>query len=226
MQGDEAMSQDDMQKAAEGHDEGESTPAGVAEEAGAQARPVDHGQQEAAEVVERLRNLEAQSNFLLQQVAYLLQAVNQHSAALQDNQVELKQELKRFQTGGPQRAMAAVFYKLFRDLLNVMNQLDDLVALGLDGERTEEEKPWIRSLKMLHRQFEFILTEWGCRPVDIQLFVTEFDPELHEAIPAEEGIPSLDPDGKPIPEDTIVKVEQRGWMLQDTVLQYPRVVVR
>ncbi len=178
------------------------------------------------ELLGRVRNLEAQNQFFLQQVTYLLQAVNHHSGALQESENLLRMELKRFQTGGPQRAMASIFHKLFRDLLKVMNQLDGLVGLGDTGERTEEEQAWVEALKMLHGQLEFILTEWGCVPMVVEPFVTQFDPAFHEAVPVKEGGATHDASGEPIPEDTIVKVEQRGWMMQDTVLQFPQVVVR
>lgn len=176
-------------------------------------------------LLEHFRNLEGQNNFLLQQVAYILQALGEQRAALQENQEVVRQEFKRFQTGGPQRAMAGIFYKLFRDLIGLMNQLDELVALGKTGDRTDEERAWVRSLEMLHGQLEFILTEWGCEPVDVELFVTPFDPAHHESVPAEGEVPTHDPEGEPIPKGRVVKVVQRGWTLQGAVLQYPRVVV-
>ncbi|MGC9356355.1 MAG: nucleotide exchange factor GrpE [Anaerolineae bacterium] len=184
------------------------------------------GEDRDAELLARLQSLEGKNDFVLQQIAYILQALNQQSIALQANQDILREELKRFQTGGPQRAMAAIFYRLFRDLLKVMNQLDELAALGSSGEHTDEEKPWLRSLEMLQGQMEFILIEWGCETMDIEVFVTQFDPDTHEAVPAEEEMPAQDPEGEPIPEGTIVKVVQRGWTLQGAILQYPRVVVR
>ena len=177
------------------------------------------------ELLNRVSNLEAQQQFLLQHVTYLLQAVNRQSNVLSESEDLLRTELMRFQTGGPQRAMASIFYKLFRDLLKVMNQLDGLASLGNSGERTEEEQPWIQALKMLHGQMEFILHEWGCVEMAVEPFVTQFDPSFHEAAPADEETPACDPSGKEIPQNTVVKVEQRGWVLQDTILQYPQVVV-
>jgi len=175
---------------------------------------------------EMVKTIKSQNEFLLQQIGHILQKFNQQTDLLENNQNEIKGEFKRFQTGGPQRAMAAIFYRLFRDLLKLMNQLDELVLLEDSGEHTREELDWIRSLKMLHGHLEFILTEWGCEIMDISPFQTPFDPDLHEAVPPEEEKPTHKPQGKKIPEGTIIKVKQRGWILQGTILQYPRVVVK
>jgi molecular chaperone GrpE (heat shock protein) len=174
---------------------------------------------------EMVKTMISQNKFLLQQIAHILQKLNHQTDLLQNNQSVIKKEFKRFQTGGPQRAMAAIFYRLFRDLLKIMNQLDELVSLKDSGEHTQEELDWIRSLEMLHGQLEFILTEWGCEIMDISPFQTPFDPDLHEAVPSEEEKPTRTPQGEKIPEGTIINVKQRGWILQGTILQYPRVVV-
>jgi molecular chaperone GrpE (heat shock protein) len=179
-----------------------------------------------AELVGRIRSLEAQQGYLAQQVAYLAQAVFDSGAGLRKSEALLQEELRRLQSGGPQRAMAAVVYRLFRDVLQVMNQLDTLVALGASGQRTHEEVPWLEALRVLHRQLSSVLGEWGCAPIAVEPMVTPYDPEYHEAVLAEGEVPECDAAGHPIPAGTIVAVAQRGWQVQGTILQYPRVVVR
>lgn len=82
-------------------------------------------------------NVSGQGAFLRQQVSQLYEAVRQLYDAvgtqcrqLLESDGALQQELQRFQTGGPQRAMAGVFHKLFRDLVRHVAELDELLALA------------------------------------------------------------------------------------------------
>jgi molecular chaperone GrpE (heat shock protein) len=174
-----------------------------------------------------LADLRGQSAFTRQQISQLHEAVRQLYDAvtfqcrqLQESDQALLQELQRFQTGGPQRAMAAVFHKLFRDLLRHVAHLDDLVALGGQGHRHAKERPWIEALGVTRNGFERVLQDWGCTPIDVRVGEEQFDPERHEAVAAEPGeIPAG------TPEQIVVRVRRRGWQLHGSVLQYPLVVV-
>jgi len=183
-----------------------------------------------SEIAQALTDLSSQNEFQRQQLAQLYAAVSQlyqavsaqcqqllqSDAALQQ---ELQKELQKFQTGGPQRAMAGVFAKLFRDLLKHINELDDLIARN-ETQAQDVAPAWFDALRILRDSFEAILNDWGCAPVAIQLGVQEFDPEVHEAVAAEAGdVPAG------APEHIIVKIRRRGWIMNEQILQHPQVVV-
>jgi molecular chaperone GrpE (heat shock protein) len=176
---------------------------------------------------QEVANLAGQGAFLRQQVSQMYDAVRQLYDAvgsqcrqlLQSDQT-LQQELQRFQTGGPQRAMAAVFHKLFRELVAHVGELDQLLSLAEEHPPTESEAAWLRSVGVVRNRFEDLLKEWGCVPVPVAVREDLFDPEIHEAAPAEPGVTY---DG--IPEHVIVKVRRRGWALHGQVLMLPLVVV-
>lgn len=181
---------------------------------------LEHITETQAEIQQSLSNLEGQHAFLRQQLVQVTTVLGQQLGALQENEIALRKELGRFQTGGPQHAMAAIFHKLFRDLLKHSNQLDALAALSSEGEYSPEETPWLQALRALQGGFETILIGWGCTPIPVQEMSDLFDAELHEAVTA--GDLEIPDD---IPENVIVKVVQRGWRLHDTIVQYPRVIV-
>jgi molecular chaperone GrpE (heat shock protein) len=173
-----------------------------------------------AKLSQQFSNIEGQNAFVRHQIAQSAEITARQCSLLQESQAALQRELKHYQTGGLQRAMASIFYRLFRDLLKHMNQLDELAALGKDDEYGGNELIWITSIKALQAQFESILVDWDCNPVIVEALLDSFDPELHEAVVAEEEeVPPF------VPENTIVKVRQRGWQLHDIMLQYPQVVV-
>lgn len=169
---------------------------------------------------QQLSGLESQNVFLAQQLAQLTLQVGQQLSALRESEADLRAELKRFQTGGAQHAMAAVFHKLFRDLIGHLNQLDDLALLGSSGAHSAEEQSWIEAIQVLRDGFESALAGWGCAPVPTTVFVDQFDPELHEAVAALEGEVPVG-----APPNMIVLVRQRGWQLHGAILQYPQVVI-
>ena len=175
-------------------------------------------------LTQALENLGGQNAFLRQQVGQVHEAIRLIHQGIQNSNQQLleshralQQELHRSQTGGPQRAMAAVFHKLFRDLIGHVGQLDDLVGVA---RATASEPAWVASLGVGRDHFEKVLADWGCVPIPVRVGVDEFDPEIHEAAAAE---------GDEIPADApphgIVKVRRRGWKLLDHVLQHPVVVV-
>jgi hypothetical protein len=108
-----------------------------------------------------IQDLSGQGAFLRLQVGQVLDIGNQCTLAAQDQEA-LREEFRKLQTGGPQRAMAGVYARLFRDLLKVTNQLDELVRLGETGTRQESEKPWIDALRITRDGLEATLVEWGC----------------------------------------------------------------
>ena len=175
-----------------------------------------------------VHELGSQHIFMIQQLSHILAKVNLQEEGVRTTEQTIRQELARLQRSSSQRAMAAIFHKLFRDLLVVMNQLDELVETGETrrpiSEREEDSS--LESIRLIRGRFEQILKEWGCEPVSVEVNTTEFDSRLHEAIPPppEFDTPILR-DGQPVPDNTIVWVKRRGWQLHDIMLQYPQVVV-
>ena len=169
---------------------------------------------------QQLSNIESQNNFLVQQLLQLSTMFSQQSNAFLEGESALRNELRRFQTGGPQHAMVSVFNKFFRDLLKHMENLDSLVELGLQERRSAQEQSWVDAITVLRGGFEAILKDWGCTPIPIEVGKDLFDPEIHESVPASpEDIPTG------IPPNTVVRVQRRGWMLYGVVVQYPQVLV-
>lgn len=149
---------------------------------------------------------------VLQQLGGLGGLVAQQSAAV-------KAELDLFRTGGPKHAMAAVFHKLFRDLVGHMNALDEMAA-GQAIAPGDAAAEWQRAFQIARQRFEALLVDWGCEPMPIAVGHDGFDPDIHEAVAADDA--AAHPDAKP---ELIVAVRRRGWRLHGTIVQYPLVVV-
>lgn len=192
------------------------------------ANPADaaqDGPEWSAQIAQAVQDGNSQTMFLRQQVSQLHGAVSQLYDAVSAQCVQLQksdsavlQELQKLQTGGPQRAMAGVYAKLFRDFVTGMNELDALVELADKNAKASGDDSWLMALRIVRDRFEKVLRDWGCTPVEIRIGQDEFNPEIHEAVAstaANAGRGS----------DKIVGVQRRGWSFGDTLLQYPQVHV-
>ena len=191
---------------------------GPAEESGNGAEAVAPPPEPTVE--QRLTGIEGQMAMLrhqmFQQLGELGAHLQQNSAVVQQQGVAVQQTMRQFQTGSAKRAMAAVFHKLFADLLGMMDGFDEL----LTDTAPPGTDPWLDSLRIAATRFEAILGDWGCTPIGVQVGVDEFDPEVHESAEAAPGeIP------EDAPENRIVKVRRRGWQLHDQPIRFPVVVV-
>lgn len=180
----------------------------------------------AAKLGSSLDESASQTALLRQQVGQMFDAVKQLYGAvgtqcvqLRDSDQALLQELQKFQTGGPQRAMSAVFFKLFRDLLKHMNQLDEIVAMGEAGGNQSVDAAWLKALCVERDHYEAILKEWGCLPMAIRIGHEDFDPEIHEAAPTSQK------DAEKSSGNKVIAVRRRGWTLSGQLLQHPLVNV-
>jgi molecular chaperone GrpE (heat shock protein) len=206
-----------------------ATEQGAQTQAAAQQETVDllpELRQGQTRMEQAIQDLSGQGAFLRLQVGQVLDTMrqlcgivgNQCTLAAQDQET-LREEFRKLQTGGPQRAMAGVYARLFRDLLKVINQLDELVRLGESGARQESEKPWIDAMRITRDGLEATLVEWGCTPIPVKPD-DEFDPEIHEAVLGDAGMQGDSASGR------IARVVRRGWGLAGVILQHPQVIVR
>lgn len=201
-----------------------SAPVAPAHDCHALAQEVRAGQTEFAQMLRETTGQAAlqreQLNQVYNAVGHLYQLVSGHGQQLSQSHTAVQQELAKFQMGGPQRAMAGVFAKLFRDLLKHANELDDLVLRNETQTLDAAAQAWFDALRITRDKFDGLLRDWGCTPMPIQVGVEEFDPERHEAVDAEPGdVPAN------APAHIVVKVRRRGWIMNEQILQYPQVVV-
>jgi molecular chaperone GrpE (heat shock protein) len=179
-----------------------------------------------ARIAQAVQDGNSQTMFLRQQVGQLHEVVNQLYGAVRAQCLQLGEsdaaiikELQKFQTGGPQRAMAGVYAKLFRDLIKHMNELDHLVGLAENAGTAMPDDSWVNALRIVRDQFERVLREWGCNPVETKPGQQEFDPEIHEAVASADAVQTSSG------ENRIIAVRRRGWAFGDTLLQHPQVIV-
>ena len=177
---------------------------------------------ENAQLAEMLGGLQGQVMFMRQQLGYVTEVLGAQSSATTQTYQSIQAELKKFQTGAPQRAMAGVFNKFIRDLLSVMNSFDDLCGVDPAALPDDGARSWHQSMQVLRQKYESVLADWGCTPLEIRVMEDHFDPDVHESVPAPPDVAL--PDG--LAEDVIVGVARRGWRFHDTILQYPQVMVR
>jgi len=167
-----------------------------------------------------LDNLAKDSSLQMEQLLQLSQTVYQQNNLINESELRLLQELKRFHTSTPQRGMAVVFQKFFKDLVGLLNNFDDLV-LGLNPDEVKSSDSWFKSISLLQLNLETILKDWGLEEIPVKEGVDIFDPEIHEAVGVIEGEIAEE-----LAEDTIIKQVRRGWKLQTFIIQYPQVTVK
>ena len=115
--------------------------------------------QERAEKL--LQAMQSQNNFLLDRVMGLNSMFLDQVSRMEQHEKAIETELKKFQTGGAQRAMTSVYIKLFRDLIGQLNNMDDLVGLYEDETPAEGDEQWVRAILVLRDGFVDLLLNWG-----------------------------------------------------------------
>jgi len=172
------------------------------------------------ELQSSVKKLNDQYNVIFEQVMHFSESFYSQMSKNENYQNDLLSEIKKLQSNTSQRALSSLFYKFFKELIAHINHLDEMLFDFSEKTNVDEnDRKWYQSIDILRKQFEGILTNWGCDCIVIIVGETEFDPEIHESVENENfKIPEN------IPEDRIVKVVQRGWKFLDTVLQYPKVI--
>lgn len=183
-------------------------------------RNPDDGIQQGEIILQKINGLEEMNSLLLQQVIELSRSVYLQNAQVKQSEQIILDELGKFRKAAPDKALSAVLFKLFEDIINSVSQIDELVTPEIYVKKTEAEIPWIKALEITRNQLESILRTWGCTVMNVEEGKEAFNPEIHQAVQAPAGFPESS-----LPENTIVKIMRRGWRINDFILQYPQVIV-
>jgi molecular chaperone GrpE len=99
-----------------------------------------------------------------------------------------------------------------RDLLPVLDNLERATAAARTAGETG---PLVQGVQMVLTQFRELLKKYGVTPIEAE--GKPFDHNLHEALTDQ---PNID-----YPPNTVIHVEERGYMIGDRVLRPAKVVV-
>jgi molecular chaperone GrpE len=100
-------------------------------------------------------------------------------------------------------------------VLELLPVLDNLERATAAARKAGETGPLVQGVHMVLNQFMELLKKFGVTPIEAQ--GKPFDPNLHEALTQ---VPSKDD-----PPNSVIHVEERGYMIQDRVLRPAKVVV-
>lgn len=101
-------------------------------------------------------------------------------------------------------------------IVSILPVIDDFERAKNAMENVTEVGPVKEGIELIYNKFKDILAQKGLKPIDAQN--QEFNTDLHEAITK---IPASDESLK----GKVVDVIQQGYMLQDKVVRYAKVVV-
>jgi molecular chaperone GrpE len=101
-------------------------------------------------------------------------------------------------------------------IVSILPVIDDFERAKKAMENVTEVGPVKEGIELIYNKFKDILSQKGIKPIDAQN--QEFNTDLHEAIT---NIPAPDESLK----GKVVDVIQQGYMLQDKVVRYAKVVV-
>ncbi len=103
-------------------------------------------------------------------------------------------------------------YNLIKDFLSV---LDDFERAYHSAKATPDIDKLIQGLEMIGKDLYSLLRKYGVQEIEAE--GKAFDPDYHEALLQEER--------EDVPENTVIEVLQKGYMLHDKVLRPARVKV-
>jgi molecular chaperone GrpE len=171
----------------------------------AEPTPTDGGpQDEAAAVVEDLEALRGR-------LATLEQERDQYLALLQRTRADFENYQKRVQ-----RDLAHERLYMAKGLVQALLPVLDNLGRAIDAARkTNPNDPLLQGVGMVQSQLLDVLTRNGVTP--IEALHKPFDPHRHEAVMQE-------PSGVH-PPNTVVRVLEQGFMMNDQVLRPARVAV-
>jgi molecular chaperone GrpE len=101
-------------------------------------------------------------------------------------------------------------------LVNVLPVMDDFERALSSMDEPDEGNPVVDGLKLIHKRFSDFLKQNGVSAIEAK--EQDFDTDLHEAI-TKIPAPSEELKGK------VVDVVQKGYMLNEKVIRYAKVVI-
>jgi len=99
------------------------------------------------------------------------------------------------------------------ELLNVLDDLERVISLA--EEKHEELDAFLKGVEMILAHLYELLKTHGVKPVEAEGKV--FDPHYHEAL--------MQVENKDLPENTIVEVLQKGYLMYERVIRTAKVKV-
>lgn len=208
----EHTSQEDVSKQETGYKESESND--VTEAVDAESK--NNSSQDTVEAVPEETdeiNSEANVQAEAEEVLADLQAKNEE---LEDRTLRLQAEINNIQKRNARDRSLAAKYRsqnLASGLLEVLDNLERALATPTTSEDAQALK---QGVEMVHKQFIAAFDKENISVVDP--LGEEFDPNLHQAI-------SVMPGGEEYPANTVMKVLQKGYQLEDRILRPAMVIV-
>ncbi|MDD5129350.1 MAG: nucleotide exchange factor GrpE [Candidatus Omnitrophica bacterium] len=102
---------------------------------------------------------------------------------------------------------------LILELLNVLDDLERVISLA--EEKQEELDAFLKGVEMILAHIYELLKTHGVKPVEAEGKI--FDPHYHEAL--------MQVENKDLPENTIVEVLQKGYLMHERVIRTAKVKV-
>jgi molecular chaperone GrpE len=104
-----------------------------------------------------------------------------------------------------------------RELMTALLPVLDDFERGLNEIEKASDGPLLEGMKLIYNKFKNTLTQKGLKEVEVKSGDT-FDAEIHEAI---SQVPAPDKKLK----GKIIDVVEKGYMLGDSIIRYPKVVM-
>lgn len=101
---------------------------------------------------------------------------------------------------------------VFKQFLSVVDNLERAID---SAEDNEDQKSLLEGVKMTHKELLKVFETFNVKPVEAQN--QAFDPNFHQAVTQEET--------DEVPENTVTKVLQTGYLLHDRLIRPAMVVV-
>jgi len=115
------------------------------------------------------------------------------------------------------RERIELFSTANRELMTALLPVLDDFERGLNEIEKASDGPLLEGMKLIYNKFKNTLTQKGLKEVEVKSGDT-FDAEIHEAI---SQVPAPDKKLK----GKIIDVVEKGYMLGDSIIRYPKVVM-
>jgi molecular chaperone GrpE len=113
-------------------------------------------------------------------------------------------------------------------ILQILPILDNFHASTDHVPKEQKDTPWVVGIMHIQKQLESVLTTYGVAEIETKVG-DEFNPEIHEAIQAEENKtrPVKSAEGGPAKQEfnRVNKIVQKGYKMSDKVIRPARVIV-